>query len=167
MPPAPITALSRSLILLLAMVSALGPVAMQILLPGVPIIKESFAVSTGVAQLTLSLSMAAIALATLAYGPLSDRYGRRPVLIAGMSIAVVGSLLCMVAPTIELLIAGRFVQAAGGARHDPPVMPRRGHCPDNEPQCFAQGTIRVHALLLAASRQPRQSASRQHGESGR
>jgi len=115
MSPSRITALSRSLILLLAMVSALGPVAMQILLPGVPIIKESFGVSTGVAQLTLSLSMAAIALATLAYGPLSDRYGRRPVLIAGMSIAVIGSLLCMVAPTIELLIAGRFVQAAGGA----------------------------------------------------
>jgi DHA1 family bicyclomycin/chloramphenicol resistance-like MFS transporter len=58
----PITHLSRGLILLLAMVSALGPVAMQILLPGVPIIKESFQVSTGVAQLTLSLSMAAIAL---------------------------------------------------------------------------------------------------------
>ena len=115
MPALPITHLSGSLILLLAMVSALGPVAMQILLPGVPIIKESFQVSTGVAQLTLSLSMAAIALATLAYGPLSDRYGRRPVLILGMSIAVVGSLLCVVAPTIELLIAGRFVQAAGGA----------------------------------------------------
>ena len=111
----PITHLSRGLILLLAMVSALGPVAMQILLPGVPIIKESFQVSTGVAQLTLSLSMAAIALATLAYGPLSDRFGRRPVLILGMSIAVVGSLLCIIAPTIELLIAGRFVQAAGGA----------------------------------------------------
>lgn len=115
MSPLPIAHLSRGLILLLAMVSALGPVAMQILLPGVPIIKESFEVSTGVAQLTLSLSMAAIALATLAYGPLSDRYGRRPVLIVGMSIAVVGSLLCIIAPTIELLIAGRFVQAAGGA----------------------------------------------------
>lgn len=111
----PITHLSRGLILLLAMVSALGPVAMQILLPGVPIIKESFQVSTAVAQLTLSLSMAAIALATLAYGPLSDRFGRRPVLILGMVIAVIGSLLCIVAPTIELLIAGRFVQAAGGA----------------------------------------------------
>lgn len=112
---APITRLSKGLILLLAMVSALGPVAMQILLPGVPIIKDSFQVSTGVAQLTLSLSMAAIALATLAYGPLSDRYGRRPVLILGMSIAVIGSILCIVAPTIELLIAGRVVQAAGGA----------------------------------------------------
>ncbi|MGJ8688060.1 MAG: multidrug effflux MFS transporter [Gammaproteobacteria bacterium] len=111
----PITSLSKGLILLLAAVSALGPIAMQILLPGIPIIKESFAVSTSVAQLTLSLSMAAIAVATLAYGPLSDRYGRRPVLIAGISITIVGSLLCIMAPTIELLIAGRIVQAAGGA----------------------------------------------------
>jgi DHA1 family bicyclomycin/chloramphenicol resistance-like MFS transporter len=112
---APIQGLSRGLILLLAMVSALGPIAMQILLPGVPIIKESFGVSTGVAQLTLSLSMAAIALATLVYGPMSDRYGRRPVLITGISITIVGSILCVMAPTIELLIAGRVVQAAGGA----------------------------------------------------
>lgn len=112
---APIQSLSRGLILLLAMVSALGPIAMQILLPGIPIIKESFGVTTGVAQLTLSLSMAAIALATLIYGPLSDRYGRRPVLITGISITIIGSALCVMAPTIELLIAGRIVQAAGGA----------------------------------------------------
>lgn len=111
----PIQSLSRGLILLLAVVSALGPIAMQILLPGIPIIKESFGVSTGVAQLTLSLSMAAIAIATLVYGPLSDRYGRRSVLIIGISITIVGSLLCVMAPTIELLIAGRIVQAAGGA----------------------------------------------------
>ncbi len=110
-----ITHLSKGLILLLATVSALGPVAMQILLPAIPIIKESFAVSTAVAQLTLSLSMAAIALATLAYGPLSDRYGRKPVLIVGMIITIVGSILCVLAPSIELLIAGRIVQAAGGA----------------------------------------------------
>lgn len=110
-----ISHLSRSLILLLAMVSALGPVAMQILLPGVPIIKESFQVSTAVAQLTLSLSMASIALATLAYGPLSDRYGRKPVLIGGMIITIIGSIMCIVAPGIEWLIVGRIVQAAGGA----------------------------------------------------
>ncbi len=112
---APIQSLSKGLILLLAGVSALGPIAMQILLPGIPIIKDSFAVSTSVAQLTLSLSMAAIAIATLAYGPLSDRYGRRPILITGISITIIGSILCIMAPTIELLIAGRIVQAAGGA----------------------------------------------------
>jgi DHA1 family bicyclomycin/chloramphenicol resistance-like MFS transporter len=109
------THLSKGLILLLAMVSALGPVAMQILLPAIPIIKDSFTVSTAVAQLTLSLSMAAIAVATLAYGPLSDRYGRKPVLVAGMIITIIGSILCVLAPSIELLIAGRIVQAAGGA----------------------------------------------------
>ena len=97
------------------MVSALGPVAMQILLPGVPIIKESFQVSTAVAQLTLSLSMASIALATLAYGPLSDRFGRKPVLVSGMVITIIGSIMCIVAPDIEWLILGRVVQAAGGA----------------------------------------------------
>lgn len=107
--------LSRSLIMLLAAASALGPVAMQILLPAVPVLKESFGVSTAVAQLTLSLSMASIALATLAYGPLSDRFGRKPVIIGGILITILGSVLCILAPTIELLIAGRIVQAAGGA----------------------------------------------------
>ncbi len=113
--PNPIQSLPRGLILLLAMVSALGPVAMQILLPAIPILKESFEVSTAVAQLTLSLSMASIAVATLVYGPLSDRYGRKPVLIAGIVITIIGSILCVLAPGIETLIAGRVVQAAGGA----------------------------------------------------
>lgn len=113
--PAPITNLSRGLIFLLAMVSALGPAAMQILLPAIPILKDSFQVSTAVAQLTLSLSMAAIAVATLVYGPLSDRYGRKPVLIGGTVVTIIGSIMCIVAPDINTLIAGRIVQAAGGA----------------------------------------------------
>jgi MFS transporter, DHA1 family, multidrug resistance protein len=107
--------LSRGIIILLAAASALGPVAMQILLPAIPVLKESFQVSTSTAQLTLSLSMASIALATLAYGPLSDRFGRKPILLLGMLIAIIGSVLCILAPTIELLIAGRIVQAAGAA----------------------------------------------------
>ncbi|MCB1648593.1 MAG: multidrug effflux MFS transporter [Pseudomonadales bacterium] len=111
----PIRSLSRGLILLLALVSALGPIAMQILLPAIPIIKDSFAVSTGVAQLTLSLSMAAIAVATLVYGPLSDRYGRKPVLMCGITLTIIGSIACVMAPSIALLIAGRILQAAGGA----------------------------------------------------
>lgn len=107
--------LSRSMILLLAAASALGPVAMQIMLPAIPIVRENFAISTGTAQLTLSLSMFSIALATLIYGPLSDRFGRRPVMLTGISITVLGSCLCMMAGSIEWLIAGRIVQAAGGA----------------------------------------------------
>lgn len=107
--------LSRGMIVLLAAASALGPVAMQIMLPAIPIVRESFDISTGTAQLTLSLSMFSIALATLIYGPLSDRFGRRPVMLAGIGITVLGSVLCMMAGSIEWLIVGRIVQAAGGA----------------------------------------------------
>ena len=88
---------------------------MQILLPALPVIKETFEVSTEVAQLTLSLSMLAIALGTLFYGPLSDKYGRKPVMLLGLSITLVGSVFCFVANTIELLIVGRFIQAFGAA----------------------------------------------------
>ena len=107
--------ISTSLIIMLSVVSALGPAAMQILLPALPVIRESFSVSTSVAQLTLSLSMLSIAIATLVYGPLSDRYGRKPVMMIGLAITFLGSLFCMVAPSIELLILGRIVQAFGGA----------------------------------------------------
>lgn len=109
------SALSRGMIVLLAAASALGPVAMQIMLPAIPVVREHFAVSTGTAQLTLSLSMLAIAVATLIYGPLSDRYGRRPVMLAGILVTVLGSGVCIVAPTIEWLIIGRLIQAGGGA----------------------------------------------------
>lgn len=107
--------LSIALIGVLSVASALGPAAMQILLPALPIIRSDFEVSAGVAQLTLSLSMLSIAIATLAYGPLSDRFGRKPTLLAGTTITVIGSLFCIFAPTIELLILGRIVQAFGGA----------------------------------------------------
>jgi MFS transporter, DHA1 family, multidrug resistance protein len=107
--------LNRPFIILLAGVSALGPMAMQIFVPSLPWIQKAFQVSTAEAQLTLSLSLIAIALATLAFGPLSDRYGRRPVLLAGFGIFLAGSLMCVFAPTIWTLVAGRIVQAAGGA----------------------------------------------------
>jgi len=106
---------SRGMIVLLAAASALGPIAMQIMLPAIPVVRQTFAVSTGTAQLTLSLSILSIAVATLIYGPLSDRFGRRPVMLTGLCITVLGSLLCMLANSIEWLIAGRIVQAAGGA----------------------------------------------------
>lgn len=109
------TSLTKPLILLLAATSALGPAAMQILLPALPAIKDSFLVSDDVAQLTLSLSMFAIAIGTLVYGPLSDKFGRKPIMMLGLVITLIGSILCYLANSIELLIAARFVQAFGGA----------------------------------------------------
>jgi MFS transporter, DHA1 family, multidrug resistance protein len=103
------------LIAMLAAVTAAGPFAMQIFLPALPAIARSFDVPAATAQLTLSVSMIAIAVATLIYGPLSDRYGRQPVLRAGIVIFIAGSVACYLAPTVELLILARVVQAAGGA----------------------------------------------------
>jgi DHA1 family bicyclomycin/chloramphenicol resistance-like MFS transporter len=88
---------------------------MQIFVPALPAIQRAFGVPTGVAQLALSLSILASAVATLSYGPLSDRFGRRPVVLAGLGVFVVGSLLCSLAPTIGVLIVGRIVQLAGAA----------------------------------------------------
>ena len=99
----------------LAGLTAIGPVSFQIFLPALPAIQAGFGVEAGTAQLALSLSMLGIALATLAYGPLSDRFGRRPALIGGMILLIAGTLLCAAAPNIWVLIAGRIVQAAGGA----------------------------------------------------
>jgi len=94
-------------------ITAIGPLSMQIFLPALPAIQSYYGVDPAAAQLTLSLSMAAIAVATLAYGPISDRFGRRPVLFAGLILFLVGSAACAVAPTILWLIVGRVVQAAG------------------------------------------------------
>ncbi len=110
-----LTSLSNRLIILLAAASALGPAAMQILLPALPVIKDTFQVSNDVAQLTLSLSMFAIAIGTLIYGPLSDKYGRRVIMLLGLAITIAGSIFCFLATSIDLLILGRFIQAFGGA----------------------------------------------------
>lgn len=102
-------------LVILVLATAIGPLAMQMFLPALPAIQKWFAVDVGTAQLAFSLSMLAMAITTLAYGPLSDKFGRRPVLIGGMMIFVVGSAVAAVAQSIEILILARVVQAAGGA----------------------------------------------------
>lgn len=112
--PRPTAAVSARLLLVLIVATALGPMAMQLFIPALPAIQQRFAVSPATAQLTLSLSAFAIAFATLAYGPLSDRFGRRPALLGGLLVYLAGSVLCGLATSITALILGRIVQAAGG-----------------------------------------------------
>jgi DHA1 family bicyclomycin/chloramphenicol resistance-like MFS transporter len=102
-------------IALLVGMTALAPLSIQIFVPALPTIQQGFDVPTGVAQLALSLSILANAFATLSYGPLSDRFGRRPAVLAGLGLFVAGSVMCALAPTIGLLVAGRIVQSAGAA----------------------------------------------------
>jgi DHA1 family bicyclomycin/chloramphenicol resistance-like MFS transporter len=106
---------TAALMALLAAITALAPFSLQIFLPALPAIQASFAVAPGIVQLALSLSILANAVANLAYGPLSDRFGRRPVLLVGLAAFIAGSLGCALAPSIELLIGARVVQSIGGA----------------------------------------------------
>lgn len=94
---------------------ALGPMATQILTPAVPFVHRDFGISMAAAQTMVSGAFAVIAVMTLIYGPLSDRYGRRPVILVGTTLFCAGSLLAALAPTPELLVAGRLTQAAGSA----------------------------------------------------
>jgi DHA1 family bicyclomycin/chloramphenicol resistance-like MFS transporter len=106
---------TKMLIGVLAVITALGPLAMQIILPVLPVMQDAFMVSAGTVQYVLSLALFTIAFATLVYGPASDRYGRRPVLLVGLGIFLLGSVVSALAPTIQVLIVGRVTQAVGGA----------------------------------------------------
>jgi MFS transporter, DHA1 family, multidrug resistance protein len=104
---------SATLILMLVLATALGPLAMSSFIPAIPSIQGEFAVPTAVAQLTLSVSLITMALSSLLYGTLADRYGRKPVLLIGIALAVLGSVISALAPSVWIVIAGRGLQAAG------------------------------------------------------
>jgi len=106
---------TRLFLLILVAVTAVQPLAMQMFVPSLPAIAADFGVPAGVAQLAFSLSILSMAATTLVYGPVSDRLGRRPVVLAGFALFLLGSLVCALAPTVEILIAGRVLQAVGGA----------------------------------------------------
>jgi len=105
----------RLLILLLAAVTAAGPVTMNLYVPALPAIQAHFGASLSEINATLSLALAAFAVGVLAFGPLSDRIGRRPVLMAGQLVFALGNLLCLLSPSLEVLLAGRVVQALGSS----------------------------------------------------
>lgn len=100
--------------ILLTMLTALGPITTDLYLPALPSIQAYFDTDVPTVQLTLSAYLVVFAVCQLFYGPMSDKYGRRPILILGTFIYFVGSLVCLWANSIEILIAGRVCQAVGG-----------------------------------------------------
>ncbi len=105
---------SRRLIAGSAIIGSIGTFGLHVLLPALPAIASAMGVPAAAAQLLISLSILAIAGGNLAIAPLSDRYGRRPVVLAALGLFVAGSLAGIVAPSLELLVAARVVQAFGG-----------------------------------------------------
>lgn len=99
-------------VLLTALV-AFGPISTDMYLASLPDMGRYFSASVEMVQMTLSVFLLGFAVAMLAYGPLSDRFGRRPVIIGGIVVYMIGSLACLLASSIEMLIASRFLQALG------------------------------------------------------
>ena len=99
----------------IAALVALGPLSTDMYLPALPGMAIEFATDTGRIQLTLSLFMAGFAFAQIIYGPLSDRFGRKPVLQFGLMLFVISTIGCALSNDINTLIVLRFLQALGGS----------------------------------------------------
>ena len=93
---------------------ATSAISTDLYLPSLPAIARTFDSSVAQVQLTLSVFLAGFAISQVVSGPLSDLWGRRPVLIGGLGLYLLATIACVFAPTIEVLIAARFIQALGG-----------------------------------------------------
>ncbi|SFX97194.1 MFS transporter, DHA1 family, bicyclomycin/chloramphenicol resistance protein [Pseudomonas sp. NFPP02] len=107
--PAP----SRSLLFLLVALTALGEVSTQLIIPGLGAIEHALQAPQGSALMALSAFVAAFGLGQLLFGPLSDRIGRRPVLIGGLALYVVATLAMLLVTDIQQFIAARVLQGLG------------------------------------------------------
>jgi DHA1 family bicyclomycin/chloramphenicol resistance-like MFS transporter len=100
-------------LVLLSAVTSLAFCALHIVVPALPLLVLAFDDSPARVQLVLSLYLAGIAAGQLVYGPLSDRFGRRPVLLAGLAVFLAGTVLCGLAGSLAVLILGRVLEACG------------------------------------------------------
>jgi len=104
-----------TLLLILAALSASAPMSVDMYLPAFPALAQDLMTDSGQVQLTLSAFLLGFAFAPIVWGPLSDRFGRKPILYAGLAIFVVASIGGALSASIDILIAFRFLQAVGGS----------------------------------------------------
>ena len=100
---------------MLAALSAIGPLTTDMYLPSLPDIARQLGASTAQVQLTISAYLIGFAVGQVFYGPVSDRHGRKPVLLAAVALYCAASLACALSTSIEMLIAARAMQALGGS----------------------------------------------------
>ena len=106
---------SRLMLLMLVAMTGVAPISLYMLVPALPMLATLFQRDISIAQMTVSLYMVGIACSQIIMGPLSDKFGRRPVLLWGLALMVAASIACMFAQNLPQLIAARFLQALGGA----------------------------------------------------
>lgn len=107
--------LSKYFPFLLIFSAVSAAIEIELSLPSFPDIARAFSVSEEVIEGTISLNFLGFCLAALFYGPLSDQFGRRPVLLVGTLLFLIGSLCCALAPSIEMILVSRFIQGLGAA----------------------------------------------------
>jgi MFS transporter, DHA1 family, multidrug resistance protein len=139
----------RHTLILLLTVNAVSIVAMQFIVPAMPSMVGEYATTPAMVQLTLTMFMLGYAAFQIAYGPLSDRFGRKGVLLWATAVFVIGSFLGMVAPNIEVLILARVLQSVGAAAGFvlPPAVARDVYGHDGAPRAI--GWISISAGLAA------------------
>lgn len=101
--------------IMLALLAAIGPLSTDMYLPSLPAIARDLQATTAETQLTLSAFLIGFAMGQFVYGPISDRIGRRPVLLAGFVVFVLASAACAFASSVGVLTGARFVQALGAS----------------------------------------------------
>jgi DHA1 family bicyclomycin/chloramphenicol resistance-like MFS transporter len=113
--PAPSRGRRLGLLVVLAGISAFGPVTIDAYLPALPEVAGSLGVDVPAAQLTLTACLIGLAIGQLVIGPISDELGRRRPLALGLAIFILASLACAAAPSLPFLVAARLLQGLGGA----------------------------------------------------
>jgi DHA1 family bicyclomycin/chloramphenicol resistance-like MFS transporter len=110
----PLRGRARAPFLLLVAMTACGTLGMHIIIPALPATARALGMSIGTSQLTITLYLIGLAIGQLLYGPVSDRFGRRPVLLVGLSLFTGASIVTSLAPNAAILIGARILQSLGG-----------------------------------------------------
>jgi DHA1 family bicyclomycin/chloramphenicol resistance-like MFS transporter len=103
----------RAFALALGLTALITPLAVHLFFPVIPIVKVALGIDDALAYLTFSIALFGMAISTLFYGSLSDRFGRRPVLLSGLALFLIGSVVSALAQTATMLVLARLVQAIG------------------------------------------------------
>ncbi len=105
---------ARAPFILLVAMTACGTLGMHVIIPALPAMASALDMSVATAQLTITLYLIGLAAGQLLYGPVSDRFGRRPVVLAGLTLFTAASITTAIAPNATILIGARILQSIGG-----------------------------------------------------